>query len=142
MKTNQTNNGLDELLQRYSQNNEEQLNKTPTLADMEHYEEHRSNIEGKSKIIDTWTTIQRENMKMRNDYANKLFWLLAFQLFVVDVILILIGASIIELSDALITATAIKAFVEVIGFIYIIVNYLFKPIDNEIDKLLDKLNKN
>ena len=60
----------------------------------------------------------------------------------VDVILILIGASIIELSDALITATAIKAFVEVIGFIYIIVNYLFKPIDNEIDKLLDKLNKN
>lgn len=131
---------LDELLKRYSQNNKENLNKAPTLAEQEHYEKHRNNLEGKSKIINTWTSIQQKNMDMRNDYAEKLFWLLAFQLGVVDLLIILVGASYLELSEGLIIATAIKGFIELVGFVYIIVNYLFKPIDSEMDKILDKLN--
>lgn len=133
---------INNLIQRYSQNDKEQLSKAPTLAEQEHYERHRNNLEGKSKIIDTWTTIQNQNIKMRNSYANKLFWLLAFQLGVVDLLIILVGASYLKLSEGLIIATAIKGFIELVGFVYIIVNYLFKPIDSEMDKILEKLKDN
>lgn len=99
MKTNQTNEAINELIQRYSQNNENQLSKAPTLSEQEHYEKHRNNLEGKSKIINTWTTIQDRNIDMRNNYANKLFWLLAFQLGVVDLLIILVGVSYLKLSE-------------------------------------------
>lgn len=140
MKTNQINESINELIQRYSQNNEEKLSKALTLSEQEHYEKHRNNLEGRSKIINTWTTIQNKNIEMRNSYANKLFWLLAFQLGVVDFLIILVGASYLKLSEGLIIATAIKGFIELVGFIYIIVNYLFKPIDSEMNKILEKLD--
>lgn len=132
-------NPLDELFGMYSTETSDNLNKPPTLAEQEHYEKHQSNLRDKSRIISTWTRIQSQNMDMRNKFANKLFYLLAFQLFVVDIILILLGASIVKLSDKLIIATVVKAFIELVGFIYVIINYLFKPIDDEIDKLLNKL---
>lgn len=127
-----------ELLEKYT--NDKNLQRIPTLLEQEHYESRMSNLKDKSKIIDTWTNIQSKNVALRSKYANLLFWLLFFQLAVVDLIIILVGASKLVLSNALIAATIIKALLEVIGFIYIIVNYLFKPIDSEIDKLLEKLS--
>lgn len=128
----------EDLISRYVNKQNKAASKI-NLDEQLRYDRSKSNLSDKSRIIKTWTDIQTKNIELRNSYAKWLLLLLAIQIFIVDLIIFFIGTSFINLSEKLIEAVLFKVFLEVVGFIYLVINYLFKPIDTEMDKLLEKL---
>ena len=130
----------NELIEQYSRNNK--TTRIRNLKEQEDYEKLQHNLKNRNKIFDVWKNIQKSNTDLRSDYAKKLFWLLVGQLIFLDVIVLIsmIFSDDMEFKKILVLGVGAKCFIEIIGFVAIIIKYLFNPINDEMKSILKELN--
>jgi hypothetical protein len=97
------------------------------------------------KVLSNWIQNQESERSQRSSYGKSLLKILGFQLFIVNLIVILIGCNLLHYEKWLINIFISSVFIEVIGLVAIIVKSLFQSNNgtelNEIIKLtLEKTN--
>lgn len=94
---------------------------TPQTAGEEHYLQHQVEVAIRKEYLVTL----RNNNRERLNYARKTFILTCFWIGVVIIIVILNSARIVNLSDTVLITLISTTTINVFGFFYLVIKYLF-----------------
>lgn len=98
--------------------------------------ERENDINNINAIIGQWIQDLEQNTKLRKKYAYTLFGLLATQILLANIIVFLIGFSIIELQESYFRYFFTLVVGEIISFVYIVVKYLFRHNDDVLEQII------
>lgn len=103
--------------------------------------EKESDINNINSIIGSWLSDQGKNAKIRERYAYIIFGLLGAQIISVNIMMFFIGLGSLKFTDNIFYWFLTIVVSEIIGFVYVVANYLFKPNDQMLEQFI-KLLKN
>jgi hypothetical protein len=90
-------------------------------------------------LVQTWEHQQREERKLRRDYASRLLWIWVVQALVVNLAFVLIGLRILVVDQWVANAFILSVFVELVGMVLIVMRYLFPKDGDSLLKLIERL---
>ena len=90
-------------------------------------------------LVQTWEHQQREERKLRRDYASRLLWIWVVQAFVVNLAFVLIGLRILVVDQWVANAFILSVFVELVGMVLIVMRYLFPKDGDSLLNLIERL---
>lgn len=88
--------------------------------------------------LEVYKLLEQANMKMRRQYATRLFWLFAAALFLLFTLVFGIAAKVLELPETVLIALIIAITTKVLALVWLVVRYLFDAsgVDKEMAKLI------
>lgn len=104
--------------------------------------EKESDINNVNKIIESFTHELSENTDLRKKYSYIIFGLLAIQILALNAMIFFWGFDRFKIDNPTIFYWFLTLVVgEIIGFVLIIVKYLFKPTDDILKEMIKLLKK-
>ena len=103
------------------------------------------NIQERAKhhrtIVAAWKSQQDQDRKMRKTYANWLMGTMSVQVFVINVIFVLIGCGVLKFEQWTANTFVMATFAEISGLVLLVVKYLFPATTDRILDLIDRFKE-
>ena len=90
-------------------------------------------------LVQAWEHQQREERRLRRDYASRLLWIWIVQALAVNLSFALIGLRILVVDQWVASAFILSVFAELVGMVLIVMRYLFPKGGDSLLNLLERL---